>query len=38
MGEWVGLGVRIGFRKAFMFLDILLNVLFNKMGVWNKIE
>ena len=31
MGEWVGLGVRRDFR----FLDILLNDLFNKMGVWN---
>ena len=31
IGEWVGLGVRIGFRKAFRILDIL----FNKMGVWN---
>ena len=35
MGEWVGLGVRIGFRKGFRILDILLNDLFNKMGVWN---
>ena len=35
MSEWVGLGVRIGFRKAFNILDILLNNLFNKMGVWN---
>ena len=35
MGEWVGLGVRIGFRKAFRILDILLNESFNKMGVWN---
>ena len=35
MGEWVRLGFRIGFRKAFGILDILLNNLFNKMGVWN---
>ena len=35
MGEWVGLGVRIGFRKAFRILDILLNDVFNKMGEWN---
>ena len=33
MGEWVGLGVRIGFRKAFRILDFLLNDLFNKMGI-----
>ena len=38
MGEWVGLGVRIGFTKAFKILDILLNVLFNKIGIWNYIE
>ena len=35
MGEWVGLGDRIGFRRTFMILDILLNVLFNKIGIWN---
>ena len=35
MGEWVGLGVRIGFREDFRLLDILLNDLFNKMGIWN---
>ena len=35
MGEWVGLGVRIGLRDAFRILDILLNDLFNKMGVWD---
>ena len=35
MGEWVGLAVRIGFRKGFRILEILLNVLFNKMRVWN---
>ena len=35
MGEWVRLGVRIGFRDALGVLDILLNDLFNKMGVWN---
>ena len=31
MGEWVGLGVKVGFRG----LDGLLNDLFNKIGVWN---
>ena len=30
MGEWVGLGVMIGFRYDFGVLDILLNDLFNK--------
>ena len=35
MGEWVGLGVRIGFMNAFRILDILLNNLFNKIGVWD---
>ena len=35
MGEWVGLGFRIGIRDAFRILDILLNYLFNKMGVWD---
>ena len=34
MGEWVGLRVRIRFRKSFRILDILLNDLFNKMGIW----
>ena len=33
MGEWVGLGVKIGFGYVFRILDILLNTLFNKMGV-----
>ena len=31
MGEWVGLGVSIGFSV----LDILLNDFFNKMGIWD---
>ena len=35
MGEWVGLGVRIGFRNSFKILDILLNDLINKMRVWD---
>ena len=35
MHVWVELGVRIGFRKAFRILDILLSDLFNKIGVWN---
>ena len=35
MGEWVGLGDRIGFRRIFRLLVILLNVLFNKIGIWN---
>ena len=35
MGEWVGLGVKIGFRKAFRISDILLNDLFNKICIWN---
>ena len=33
MGEWVGFWVRIGCRDALGVLDILLNDLFNKMGV-----
>ena len=33
MGEWVRLVVRIGFRDAFRVLDILLNDLFNKIGI-----
>ena len=33
MGEWVGLEVRIGFRDALGVLVILLNDLFNKMGI-----
>ena len=32
MGEWVGLGVKVGFRDVFKSLDNLLNDLFNKMG------
>ena len=35
MGERVVLGVRIGFREAFRVLDILLNDLFNKIGIWD---
>ena len=35
MGEGVGLGVRIGFRKAFRILDILLKDLFTKIGIWD---
>ena len=34
MGEWVGLGIKVGFRG----LDNLLNDLFNKQGIWDKIK
>ena len=30
MGEWVGLGEKIGFRNVLGSLDNLLNSLFNK--------
>ena len=35
MGEWVGLGITVGFKNVLRGLDILLNDLFNKMRIWD---